>query len=366
MVTALRRRIVAFIVGVAGCAGAAQASLFSDIVFFGDSLSDTGNVLALTTAFAPPPFPNFPAAPGRFSNGPAWVETLAAGLGHGADAAPTRLLFNGAAVVPIGAPAGNNFSYGGARTGLGGSAGPTTGILGQLIAWNGGPFAGTLTRGADPNALYVVVAGANDLRDARSANPGGSAAEDLARTAAAAGTATNVANTVGLLAQAGARHFLVATLPDLGKTPEAVGLGVVAASTDVTLKFNAALAAAMGFLDAQFLAATGQDLDIDTLDLFGLTEAVVNDALNNGGAAFGITNITAPCINPVAPGAYYFPGSTDVNCAVSLFSDPLHPSGIAHRLIGEAAILAVLPVPGSMMLVLLAGAALAAARRRRS
>ena len=41
---------------------AAQAAPYSSLVFFGDSISDTGNVLSLTTAFAPPPFPTFSGA----------------------------------------------------------------------------------------------------------------------------------------------------------------------------------------------------------------------------------------------------------------------------------------------------------------
>jgi hypothetical protein len=87
-----------------------------------------------------------------------------------------------------------------ARTGLGGSAGPTTGPSGQLITCNGTAFGASLTRAAHPDALYVVMAGANDMRDARSAFPGSTLADDAARQAAA----VNVVDTIGLLAQAGA------------------------------------------------------------------------------------------------------------------------------------------------------------------
>ena len=50
-------------------------SSFSDIVVFGDSLSDNGNLFRLTGQPPPPYFK------GRFSNGPVWVERLAAPLG---------------------------------------------------------------------------------------------------------------------------------------------------------------------------------------------------------------------------------------------------------------------------------------------
>jgi phospholipase/lecithinase/hemolysin len=117
---------------------------------------------------------------------------------------PRPQTYTGVSVTPIGAPGGQNFDFGGARTGLGGSAGPTTGPSGQLITWNGSAFGASLTRAAHPDALYVVMAGANDMRDARSAFPGSTLADDAARQAAATAAAVNVVDTIGLLAQAGA------------------------------------------------------------------------------------------------------------------------------------------------------------------
>lgn len=360
----MQRCLVASIVGAAGLVSSAHAS-YADLVFFGDSLSDTGNVLSLTTAFAPPPMPNFSGAPGRFSNGPVWTEYLAAGLGLPSSALPSNLIFTGSAVVPIGPTGGENYAFGGARTGLGGSAGATTGLLGQLVAWNGSVFGGSLTRAADSNGLYVVAAGGNDLRDARTANPGNTAADSAARGQAAASAAQNIVSTLFLLAQAGARHFLLSDMPDLGKTPEANALGNTLASTDVTLQFNADLIADAAGLDALFFANTGIDLDIRLMDFYGLTESIYNDAINNGGAQYGITNVSTPCITPVAPGAYFFPGSTDNGCDVSAYSDPLHPSAVSHRLLGQLALNTV-PEPGSVALVLLGLVLLGGLRRVRT
>jgi phospholipase/lecithinase/hemolysin len=348
----LNNALAAIALGLSCAATGAQAGPYSSAALFGDSLSDTGNVLSLSLAFGATPFPNYVDAPGRFSNGPVWVEGLAAGLGVPALAAPANQIFNGASVVPIGAPGGTNYAFGGARTALGGSAGATTGLIGQLINWNGAAFSSALTRAADPGALYIIAAGGNDLRDARSANPGTTAADAAARQSAAATAAQNIVNIAALLAQAGARHFLVANVPDLGRTPEAVASGVVFASTDVTLRFNAALDVALSSFDAFFLGLTGIDLDIRSLDLAG-----VADAVNADPAAYGITNLTTPCINPVAPGFYFVPGSNDAdgNCPVSAFADDLHPSARIHQLFArEALATAAVPTPATWTLVAVA------------
>lgn len=335
---------------LAGHAQATVATPYNKLVIFGDSISDTGNVLSLTTAFTATPFPTFPGAEGRFSDGKVWTEYLAEGLGLPTAANPSNLFFTGASgpsgVIAIGAPGGSNFAYGGARTGLGGSAGATTGLLSQLINWNGQTFGTSLTKAADPNALYVIVAGANDLRDARSAFSSNSAGDAAARSNAATTTASNIVNAVSLLANAGAQHFMISSLPDLGKTPEATFLGVTAASTDITLKFNSALAANAAGLDSGFMTLTGRDLDIRSLDFYGLFESV---AANPG--AYGITNITTPCIIPGAPTFYFIPQSVGNDCAHSAFSDPLHPSSRSQQLLGNLAVAAAVPEPSSMAML---------------
>jgi phospholipase/lecithinase/hemolysin len=350
------------------------SSSYSGLVIFGDSLSDTGNVRSLTlasqtTANPQPTFPNFTAAPGRFSNGPVWTEYLAADLGFASSANPSNLLFNGSGVIPIGAQGGQNFAYGGARTGLGGSAGATTGLLGQLVAWDNSTSilgGGALMRAADPNALYVVMAGANDLRDIRTANPGASDAQ--VRASAAAGIAQNVTNALGLLANAGARHFLISSLPDLGLTPEAAGLGLIDASRDVTLSFNSALAAKASSFDAGFNLVHGVDLDIRTLDFYGLVNRIGEDATHNSGATYGITNITTPCITIGSSShEYFFPDASATACNVAAFSDNLHPSGASHALLGAlAAQTALAPVPEpTEVAMMIAGLLLLGSRLRR-
>src|SRR6476659_8447225 len=96
MIQFLRLSLLLVIEAVFACTAAAGP--FSNLVVFGDSLSDVGNI-------AQAPFINTPGPyywNGRFSNGPVYAETLATGLGLPA-------LVNSAS-------GGNDFAYGGGQT----------------------------------------------------------------------------------------------------------------------------------------------------------------------------------------------------------------------------------------------------------
>lgn len=319
----MRHFLPALTLALAGLTAAGGAQAYSNAYFFGDSLSDTGNIFTLTGGATP-------AAPyfnGRFSNGPVWVETLADRLG-----------------LPLTDTAslqgGNNFAFGGART----SGGSIPSLLTQV---------GSVTTPAgslDPSALYVVVAGGNDLRDARSAFPTMDAAGAAGRLAAAQTAAGNVRTALQLLAADGARHVLVANVPDLGATPEAFALGLVAPSSDVSTQFNAQFGSVLSF-------GQGLGLTMSFLDMAGLSAAIRGDALFNGGATYGITNALTPCGT--------FQGSVGIACSVSLFSDALHPSAAAHLILGNAAA-ALVPEPETYAMMLLGLAAVVAATRRRA
>lgn len=57
--------------------GGVSAAAFNDIVAFGDSLTDNGNIYAISGGLLPDPDTYYE---GRFSNGPVWVEYMAAQL----------------------------------------------------------------------------------------------------------------------------------------------------------------------------------------------------------------------------------------------------------------------------------------------
>ena len=329
MTTSLFRRVLsatAFVVAALASVPA-QAGTCSNMFVFGDSLSDTHN-LFIATGGAFPDLKQGPYFDGRYSDGPLWVETLAADLG----------LPNGAKAYLAG---GNNYAFAGARTGTSDSP---PGVLAQVAGlWNGL---------GDPNALYIVVGGGNDMRDARSLFTTNSAADNAGRQLAANAAVTNLAQSLGFLASRGVKHVLVSDLPDLGGTPEANFLGLGAASTDATNRFNALLPG---------LLATGTrfGLDMSFLSLAGLLQKVVIDATTNGGAVYGITDVTEPCKG--------FVGSASQHaCSVSLFSDALHPSAAAHKLIGEAAFVAVVPEPETYALLAFGLLAVLLQSRRRT
>ena len=286
----------------------AHAGPFSNLFVFGDSLSDTGNLKILSPSDYPAPSSG-PYFNGRFSDGPIWIDSLAASLG-----------LPGGAVPNFAGTGGTNYAIGGARTGLN-TAPP--GVLLQVAGiWNGV---------GDPNALYVLVGGGNDMLDARSAFTGHTFADAVGREIAARKAIAYLTASLTFLADHGAKHVLVSNLPNLGETPEAGLLGLQFASTNASKRFNALLPG---------LLATGKGLGLTMsfLDMASLMESVIVDATTNGGATYGITNVSSAC-------AGFTDGDPNNACATSLFSDTLHPSAAAHRLIGAAAFADVVPVP---------------------
>lgn len=302
-----RRGIVSAAIGLVFAlapSGALAGPVVSDVFVFGDSLSDTGNVFALTGGTTPPSPPYFQ---GRFSNGPVWVEGLASHLGH--SVLPSFL-------------GGTDFAFGGARIASGGPV-PTISAQKDMFL--------ALPGSADPSALYVVWGGGNDLRDALK-QVGLNVITPLDAVLLMQTAASDLAGIISALAVDGARHFLVANLPNVGRTPEAQANGpaAVALAASLSSAFNAALDTDLAGV------AVDPALDLRRLNVFSLIEAVIASP-----AAFGFSNVTAPCFNGivVCPDPEQF-----------LFWDDIHPTAHGHRLLASAAVNAV-PEPATLVLL---------------
>lgn len=307
----------------------ASALSYSDLVIFGDSLSDTGNLNILMPTYIPGT--GQPYYEGRFSNGLIWTDYLAAGLGQGGDATSFQR-------------GGNNYAFAGARTGSASSIDMKT----QVDLYWGSSHAA-----ADPDALYVLVGGGNDMRDARSVSvaDGGS---DASRQAAAEAAIANLKASMSTLADRGAKNVLISNLPDLAFSPEAFMLGKTSESADASARFNSLIGGLEAYGD--FLG-----MDVDVLDMSGVMKQVRENP-----SVFGMTNVTLPCAGFTGSEAYG-PG-TATACSQSLFSDGLHPSNLAHQYLAQAAFtaLGVTPVPEpETYALLLAGLAVVGAVKRR-
>ena len=303
---------------------AALAQQFSNLVIFGDSLSDTGNLAKIVPpailSTMPPGIP--PYYNDRFSNGPIYADTLGGKLGS---SAPTA-----------------DFAYGGAYTAkLNETVGavPISGVnivaplngLDTVSAVNPvaidtsvqGQIASYLGSGAsvNHNGLYVVWGGANDYF----AMAGAIQAQPTLTTTQIQGiiaqqvktTVGNLAADITLLARAGAHSFVVPTLPNLGGTPNFNGAASSAQLGQLTsFAHDSALAATMGTLGQQLHANIYL---IDTAGLF-------SDIQANPGK-YGVSNVTQACLT--SAGICANPGSY-------LFWDSVHPTTGIQQLFSQA------------------------------
>ncbi len=343
---------------------AAHATPYTSIYVFGDSLSDGGSVFQLSTAIhgLNPAFPIVPAAPqdfgGRWGNGKVAVDYLADRIGVSLTAHYKTPLFLG------GLTGGNNYAQGGATSGAETASLPGTLTIGSSTVATGfkgltGEIADykATTATADPNAVYVVWAGANDFL-----SPGATAIlpSCIASPNPAICTGvSNIANSVAVLAAMGAKHILVPNLPDLGKTASAFAAGPAyqAGAHALTVGFNGALAAALGGLSGLY---PGFIVPFDTFSYF--------DSILASASSYGFVDTTHQCLTGSAQSAT---SVISAACAAAggpdayVFWDGIHPTSHAQLLLANAfAVALAAPEPSDFALLGLGLIALVAARRR--
>ena len=279
---------------------------------FGDSLSDVGNVYLATGGTEPAsPYVN-----GEFSNGPVWVQDLAARLG-----------------LPALSPSligGTDYAFGGATTGSSYTNNPQVPNLAQQV---GAFFLAHASAPSD--ALYTFSIGANDLFGILDGSTGGGVTPQQAAAAAA----QVVALEAGDLEAAGARDLALFDVPDLGETPQITALGPAA---------SAEASALSAYFDQQVLIdlapVEAAGLTVFDLDTYALIDEAVNDP-----SVFGFSNVTAPCWTGGFTGSVTGGSICSTDPAVQdsyLFWDDVHPTAAGHLLVADAALSAMgLPVP---------------------
>lgn len=281
-------------------AGIAHANDYNSVTFFGDSLTDGGYFSPITQGALGL------AESGQFTTNPdnVWATSFAQQLG-------TTAVAN-----TVGGQMGNNYAIGGARAGqdvINNSFGTDI----PIVSVNSQANSYLANNRVDPNGLYVVWAGANDLL---------AVTENPANAQAIIGSAVgSQIATISALKNSGANYILVPNIPDVGLTPSAIAQGPTAQaqSTFITNLYNQSMLSGV--------AATGAN--IIPLDTFSLLQQVSANP-----ARYGFTNVTTPACGTISS---LLCGSNNLvtpNANNSyFFADGIHPTGRAHQLVADYA-----------------------------
>lgn len=271
---------------------------FSKIFIFGDSLSDNGNLWRTSSRLLPPG--GFPESPpyyaGRFSNYKVWSEMLSDYL-----KAPEF-----------------NYAYGGARITKSIIFYPIPTITQQIDAYINSTASG------DPDALYIIWAGANDITMSTNFN----LENDLPNK-----MLTLLNYNINRLLNHGAKKFLLLPVPYLSATPNALRKAqsdkhYLAKLDYIVQRYN------QGFyhLISNYITYSKNyqlDLKFISLDAYGF----LKDAINEAGE-YGFTNVTEAC-NPNSYAQIDAVPKKPVcyNPEQYLFWDGTHPTYRTHYLL---------------------------------
>lgn len=287
----------------------AKASAYENLIIFGDSLSDTGNLASVSVDF---PFPFYQ---NRISNGPIIVDFLAAEMGLDA-LASEHLSVNSS---------GTNFAIAGANI-VGDDIEDLSPQVSAFLQANNG--------NANRKDLFFIMMGGNDLRDIRSIT-----------SAASASLKINEARDQLLLQlerlySAGARAFLIANVANIGRIPETISRTIndptimVRAEEYVRL-YNQRLSSALEVFSRR------PGVSLKQFDLFSELEDLAMNA-----AVFGFTQTDVGCFSI---DDFSFHDDCDFGTKFDrfVFFDSLHPTAKTNAIVGQAIVNFIPLMPAS-------------------
>jgi len=300
----------------AGAAPSASAASFSNVYVFGDSLSDAGYFRPFLQGLVAQ---GFPAAlvpvMGQFTTNPGmvWSELVAQ--------------YYGVTPNPSNVSGGTIFAQGGARVDAVPGVSTPPGMAQRPISTQVNEFLAANSGAADPNALYTVWGGANDVFFNLGALQAG-AIDQAALQANVLAAANAEIQQIARLKAAGARYIAVLTLPNIGGTPAFAGGPFAGAVTALSAGYNTTLLTGLQ-------AAGIKVIPIDAFSLF-------NQIIANPGQ-YGFTNTTTPACGPFPPftstsnSFFCYPGNlVDPNAPNTyVFADSVHPTTAAHAILAQ-------------------------------
>jgi phospholipase/lecithinase/hemolysin len=321
-------------------AAAAPAAAYtpSSMVFFGDSFIDAGAVNQFSGGAIAPAALGF--YQGRFSNGPTWADLISRrNLGN---TVKTFYTGNAPGTIPglpgfTYTPGATNFAVGGARAigddGLIPGLPSQVGLYGQYLAATGDL--------ADARTLFVLNFGNNDVTLLQLL-----AGDPAAQAAAAATYVSNMVGTASFLAANGAKHILIAGVPNPTRMPGPA--------------LQAALDAQLDLAAPSFAAAGVSLYRFDYFDFFARLE---DDPTQFGLPATLITDQSRFCQAEVLPE----PG---MDCSNYLIFDGIHVTAGVQRAISFeieklVGLRGVVPEPATWGMMILGFGAVGFAMRRR-
>ena len=316
-----KRILPALVLSLAAAFGSAEAqsAQFSNVYVFGDSLSDAGYFRGFLRGLGLPQ--SVVDAMGRFTTnpGPVWSELVAQ--------------YYGVTPRPSNVSGGTIFAQGGARITATPGVSTPTGQAERPISTQITEYLSAAGGAADPNALYAVWGGANDVFFNLGAFQAGAITQAQLQTNVLGAAAAEIQQ-IARLRAAGARYIMVFALPDIGATPAFAAAGPATA--------GAVSALSAGYNTTLFTGLASAGIRVIPVDAFALFAEV---RANPG--AFGITNISGiacgafPPITTAANVTSLFcnPSNTVAGGADSYaFADGVHPTSAAHRIVSQLAL----------------------------